>query len=97
MVTAVVNGVQAVEALQQDAFDVVFMDVDMPEMDGLSATREIRSSETHSGSHVPIVAVTSNDNRAECLRAGMDAYLPKPLHAKAVAQTLGDLLRSRVA
>ena len=96
VVTAVTNGVQAVEALQQSIFDVVLMDIDMPEMDGLSATRHIRSSETHTGSHVPIVAVTSNDNRDECLRAGMDAYLPKPLRTKAVEQTLGDLLPTRV-
>jgi hypothetical protein len=87
-VTLVENGQQAVDALESRSFDVVLMDIEMPEMDGLSATRVIRGREKIRGGHVPIVAVTSNDNRHECLNAGMDAYLSKADLAKQLNLTL---------
>ena len=95
-VTVVNNGREAVQALHRAEFDVVLMDVEMPEMDGLAATRSIRASESGQGSRIPIVALTSNDNREQCLRAGMDAYLSKPLNPELLNGTLGDVL-SRVA
>lgn len=95
-VTVVSNGKEAVQALDHAEFDLVLMDVEMPEMDGLSATRSIRASESRLGGRVPIVAVTSNDNREQCLGAGMDAYLPKPLNPDLLTRALDDVL-NRVA
>jgi signal transduction histidine kinase/CheY-like chemotaxis protein/HPt (histidine-containing phosphotransfer) domain-containing protein len=83
-VTTVVNGAEAVEAVAQDAFDIVLMDVQMPVMSGLEATVKIREAEAGSGRHVPIVALTARALKGddeECLRAGMDAYVTKPLNA----------------
>jgi CheY-like chemotaxis protein len=91
-VTVVSNGREAVEALSDDRFDVVLMDVDMPEMDGISATRAIRDRERSVGRRIPIVAVTANENRDECLRAGMDAYLPKPLRLEPLSKALLSVL-----
>ena len=81
-VTVATNGRQALEALERQAFDLVLMDVEMPEMDGLSATRAIRQREEVSGGHVPIIAMTAHamtEHKANCLAAGMDDYLSKPL------------------
>jgi len=81
-VTAVENGREAVEALAREAFDLVLMDVQMPEMDGFEAARAIREAERASGAHVPIVALTAHalkGDRERCLEAGMDGYLAKPI------------------
>ena len=91
-VTIATNGREAVEKTQSQPFDVVLMDIEMPEMDGLQATREIRLLEQSGSSHLPIVAVTSNDNADECLDAGMDAYLAKPLTSNRLSRTLRSLL-----
>src|SRR5689334_18220160 len=81
-VTAVENGALAVEITESARFDIVLMDVQMPVMDGLTATRTIRDRERAQGGHVPIVAVTAHaldQDRQRCLAAGMDEYLPKPI------------------
>jgi CheY-like chemotaxis protein len=83
------NGLEAVQRCQQQAFDLVFMDCQMPELDGLSATRQIRRSQTH---HTPIIALTANalqDDRGRCLDAGMDDFLAKPVKRK----LLNDILQ----
>ncbi|MCI0354475.1 MAG: response regulator [Acidobacteria bacterium] len=76
------NGREALEALQQEAFDLLLMDVQMPEMGGLEATARIREKEKQSGGHIPIVAMTAHamkGDRERCLEAGMDGYVSKPV------------------
>ncbi len=82
-VTVVENGRQALEMLEKEKFDLVLMDVQMPEMDGFEATRQIREREKLTGEHIPIVAMTAHamkGDREKCLEAGMDGYVSKPLY-----------------
>jgi signal transduction histidine kinase/CheY-like chemotaxis protein len=84
-VTVVDNGRQAVDAVAAGAFDMVFMDVQMPELDGLEATQVIRKGEAGTARRIPIVALTAHamkSDRDRCLAAGMDGYLTKPIIAK---------------
>jgi PAS domain S-box-containing protein len=92
-VTAVENGSAAVRAVRRGKtrFDVVLMDLQMPEMNGLEATGEIRRHETTTGGHVPIVALTAHamqGDRERCLAAGMDAYLAKPIDVEELITTI---------
>jgi CheY-like chemotaxis protein len=76
------DGHQALTALQQQTFDVVLMDVQMPAMDGLEATAQIRAAEQQTGRHIPIIAMTAHamkGDRERCLAAGMDGYVSKPI------------------
>ena len=82
---SVSDGDEAVEAVQREDFDAILMDVQMPSMDGLTATREIRQLERAAGGRTSIIALTAHalaGDREKCLSAGMDAYLAKPLHAR---------------
>jgi len=88
VVTVASNGREAVEALRTGSFDLVLMDVEMPEMDGLDATETIRSEE-QKGARVPIVAVTATGDPNACLRVGMDEWLPKPLSMSELNQAIG--------
>jgi len=79
------NGREALEALEKQAFDVVLMDGQMPEMDGFEATRLIREKEKLTGIHHPIIALTAlamQGDKERCLRFGMDGYVPKPVQAE---------------
>ncbi|HLG99206.1 MAG TPA: ATP-binding protein [Bryobacteraceae bacterium] len=79
------NGREAVAAAERAAFDLIFMDVQMPEMDGFEATGEIRRMESNSGQHTPIIAVTANAMKGDeqrCIQAGMDDYISKPINVQ---------------
>jgi signal transduction histidine kinase/DNA-binding response OmpR family regulator len=81
-VTMAGNGIEAVAALKADTFDLVLMDIQMPEMDGFEATAAIRASERGTGKHQPIVALTAHAMKGDeerCRDAGMDGYLAKPI------------------
>ena len=76
------NGREALEAMKQQHFDIVLMDVQMPEMDGFDATRLIREDEKASGTHMPIIALTAHAMQGDeerCLACGMDGYVTKPV------------------
>ncbi|HYU31089.1 MAG TPA: response regulator [Thermoanaerobaculia bacterium] len=79
------NGREALAAWEQEGFDVVLMDVQMPEMDGFQATTAIRSREESTGAHIPIIALTAHalkGYRERCLAAGMDGYIAKPIRSE---------------
>jgi two-component system, sensor histidine kinase and response regulator len=88
------NGKEAVSLASSEVFDLIFMDVQMPEMDGLAATRAIRQRETMDGTHLPIYAMTAHamkGDRERCLDSGMDGYLTKPIRFSDVERTLAKL------
>ena len=87
------DGLKGVEMWEKGNYGLVLMDVQMPRMDGLEATRLIRQKERERGGHTPIVALTAHafpEDEAKCLAAGMDAYLAKPINFKRFYQLLTD-------
>ncbi len=86
------NGKEALAALEKQSFDLVLMDVQMPEMDGFEATAAIRKIEQTSGNHLPVIAMTAHamvGDRERCLEAGMDDYIAKPIRS----EELNDLVQ----
>ncbi|MCU1274628.1 MAG: putative ATPase [Bryobacterales bacterium] len=94
-VTAVATGVEALKALANDHFDLVLMDVQMPEMDGLAATAAIRAAEQGGSKHLPIVAMTAHalkGDRARFLASGMDGYVSKPIRSPDLLEAMRSAL-----
>jgi two-component system, sensor histidine kinase and response regulator len=88
------NGRQAVAAFESETFDLILMDVQMPEMNGYEATAAIREKEKAAGGHIPIVAMTAHamkGDRERCMEAGMDGYLSKPIKAQLLYTTVEQL------
>ena len=93
-VVAVKNGREAVEQVGRDHFDVILMDVSMPEMDGLEATAVLRAK-YQNDRHIPIIAMTAHaliGDREMCLRAGMDGYVSKPIAPEALFSAIQEVL-----
>ncbi|MBN1588797.1 MAG: response regulator, partial [Pirellulales bacterium] len=96
-VTVVNNGKEAVSAATEGHFDVLIMDVQMPEMDGLQATGLLRQREQATGEHLPIIAMTAHAMKGDrecCLAAGMDGYVSKPIHLAELRQAILSVLPS---
>ena len=90
------NGLEVLKAIEQKSYDLILMDIQMPEMDGLEATRQIRQMESARGvsnltNQIKIVAMTANvmnEDRENCIKAGMDDFISKPVHIEEIAKTL---------
>jgi CheY-like chemotaxis protein len=86
------DGLAALEALQRESYDLVLMDVQMPQMDGIEATRQIRAGQAgETNTNLPILAVTAHtlpEDRQKCLAAGMNGYLPKPINRTAMFELI---------
>jgi signal transduction histidine kinase/CheY-like chemotaxis protein len=97
------NGREALDALDRQPFDLVLMDVQMPELDGLEATAALRRKERATGTHVPVIAMTAHamkGDRERCLQAGMDGYVSKPIQPQELWEAIGFLVpvsRTRAA
>jgi CheY-like chemotaxis protein len=92
------TGREVLELLEKRHFDIVLMDVQMPEMDGLEATRAIRGREKIVGGHQVIIATTAHAIKGDaerCLEAGMDAYASKPIHAAELLAAIHALAPAR--
>lgn len=85
------NGLEVLDALRRQRYDIILMDLQMPEMDGLEATRRIRAENGADGKGPWIIALTANammEDRGRCMAAGMDDYLTKPIKKEALASAL---------
>ncbi len=100
IVTIAENGEEALSKIENSHFDVILMDIQMPEMDGFQATRAIREKEKGSGGHIPIFAMTAHamsGDREKCLAEGMDGYISKPINADELVENIDRLVSQREA
>jgi two-component system sensor histidine kinase/response regulator len=98
-VVAVTDGKKALNALKKESFDLIIMDVQMPNLDGLKATAVIRDQENGSGSHIPIIAMTAHamqGDKEKCLKAGMDDYISKPMKAEELYRIIDRLMNGKL-
>jgi two-component system, sensor histidine kinase and response regulator len=94
-VTVAKNGKEAVAYYQAESFDIVLMDIQMPELDGIGATGAIREFESKTGRRIPIVAMTAHamqGDREKCIQAGMDGYVSKPLRSALLFETIESIM-----
>ena len=92
------NGMAAIEKCRQKNYDLIIMDVMMPEMDGLEAAKAIRALDRPDAKTIPIIAMTANvfkEDREKCLAAGMNAHLSKPLDVETMKRTISEQLQKR--
>jgi signal transduction histidine kinase/DNA-binding response OmpR family regulator len=92
------NGQEAISLLAQQAFDLVLMDIQMPQMDGLAAAKKIREDEMQGSSRIPIIAVTAHamgGDRERCLDAGMDGYITKPINGRKLEEAIASVICGR--
>lgn len=97
-VTVAENGCEALKALERDNYDLVLMDMQMPEMGGIEATVHIRENERQLGGHIPIIAMTANamdNDRERCLAAGMDDYVSKPITSARLFAAIDAVVRTQ--
>lgn len=90
-VDVVSSGLEAVEAALKANYQIILMDVQMPEFDGFDATRAIREAEANTGRHTPIIALTAlamDGDKERCLAGGMDDYISKPYNLQTLKETL---------
>ena len=91
------NGKEVIQIVEKNDFDLILMDVQMPEMDGFQATQKIRELEQNSNKHIPIIALTAyamKSDREKCLSVGMDGYLSKPINFKDMKDTIYTIVTS---
>jgi two-component system sensor histidine kinase/response regulator len=94
------NGREALERLDKERFDLILMDIEMPEIDGFEATATIRKKEEATGFRIPIIAMTAHalkGDRERCLAAGMDDYVSKPIQPHVLLEAIERLLPSQSA
>jgi signal transduction histidine kinase/ActR/RegA family two-component response regulator len=99
-VTLAGNGNAVLDLAEDRDFDLILMDIQMPDMDGLQATAEIRQREDQTGKHIPIVAMTAHamaGDRERCLDAGMDGYIAKPIHPGELMALITGMTAQRIA
>jgi CheY-like chemotaxis protein len=93
------NGVRALEALAKNHYDLILMDLEMPEMNGFETTARIRAMELATGEHIPILAMTGfhlENGRQKCITAGMDDYLEKPFNITELLETIARLTHTKL-
>ncbi len=94
------NGIQAMDMLTDLVFDLILMDIQMPELDGYETTRAIRRHERNTEKHIPIIAMTAHavkGDREKCLAAGMDGYISKPIRSDTLSHEIETVLRANLA
>ncbi|WP_457576424.1 response regulator [Desulfomarina sp.] len=99
-ITTAENGRQALAYLEKNSFDLILMDIQMPELDGYETTRIIREKEKATGNHIPIIAMTAyavKGDRQKCLATGMDGYISKPIKANRLRTEIAAILKDRIA
>jgi CheY-like chemotaxis protein len=99
-VVVAANGKQALEAIENSPFDLVLMDIQMPEMDGYEATSALRARENGGGGHLPVIALTANamqGDREACLDRGMDGYLSKPVRPHELFSEIQRVLEPQIS
>jgi two-component system sensor histidine kinase/response regulator len=99
-VSVVANGREAVEAFQREPFDLILMDLQMPELDGFEATAWIRDLERQRGGHVPVIAMTARAMRGDrelCIKSGMDGYVSKPVRRQALYDAIAPFLPAQTS